>query len=446
MIDKFLIRWGSVSTNALYGITKSVIAYVFLIAIYKISDDSSLIQSYIDYEVWCAGSILITLGIQGRAYKTMEIFGLKILAVFLFSICVIVFVSACLFEWMDIYIIVSILVFSDRLLDVQLQVERQNNRYDIYNRFDVGNSVLVKCGFLAYLLGLNIWIYICTIKLLVSVVFFVRQYTEGDFGAGIKDLKHMFSEFPKWVEWYLFDVLNFAVMNLDLVLIRLVGTEQFVASYFYVRKFLKLPLVLLNYIIDPLYVAIRALPNIRDGGKMIIEILVPVYWASFSVFYGCVLWFYISFEDSRLAFMGLLMALTSYYSLIARFGDLVVLIFRPQRDRIILRFLCLSGVVALLLSGSSDLLLILTASFIPVVGWVIASKFIFSVKFSENVIQMGFISIGYSAAIIFQKFDFGLSNVCRDLFIFSMIGFVGCISAFFGLRQLKRIVLSVSST
>lgn len=442
MISGLFVRWRSVSTNALFGITKSIIAYCFLIALYRLADSAESIQTYIDYELGAAGSILMTLGIQARSYKKFDTAALLLLGITLFLFEISLLLANCILNWSDTTAVVAFLIVSDRVLDSQLQVERQNNRYDVYNYFDMGNSIAVKIGFLLFASDFNAWVYIACAKSILSVVLIVRHFERESVHESFKQLKDMFSNLQCWLEWYLFDLLNFATMNLDVVVVRLITTDDFVTAYFYVRKFLRLPLVLLNYMADPLYVTVKSIVDQVEARKKVIEIVAPTYLVSVILFYVFVPWFFLSINSEYAGVMGLLLAITSYFALSMRFGDLMVLLFYSQRDRILLRFLGLSGIPIIFVAGDVSNLLIYTLPAVPMVGWMLAAKYVFNVRLAEQIGQL-LLVIGGGAIVYFVREGHSLgAGVATAVVFYIIVAAIGLISAWIGFKQLASIIVS----
>lgn len=243
----YIRKWSSISSNTLFGIFKSVFAYIFIIGLYKYVSVPDAVKNYIDYEVWAAASVLFAFGLQGHAYKTLKSELIAVLSLALAAVATLLFVFYVLYkDQTSLLLVVLVLVILDRCLDIALQAERQLNRFNVYNWNDIINSILVKAGFFVYAVGYDIWFFVLAIKITVCYYFVFRQVTIEIFNNGVREIGDYFRNWRRFLEWYAFDFLNFSVMNLDLVLIRFLAPAYLVELYFYVRKFVRLPLVLLD--------------------------------------------------------------------------------------------------------------------------------------------------------------------------------------------------------
>lgn len=387
-------KWNSVSSNTLFGIFKSVLSYLFILALYKFVTTPDAVKHYIDYEVWAAASILIGFGLQGHAYKTLKY---ELISV-LYFVLVVLATLAIIFYFMfkessSLIHVVLMLVVLDRCLDIALQIERQFNRFSLYNWNDITNSILVKLGFLAYAVGRDYWAELLIVKVVVCYYFLWRQITVKVFIIGLSEIKFYFSNRRQFAEWYAFDILNFSVMNLDLVFVRIFAPGHLTELYFYVRKFVRLPLVLLNYVIDPVYVLIRRIDVKQDAALKLIGFVVPVYYGAFFCLVCIGGFLFLHFDSTSYSVFGFSVAITSFVLVVNRFGDLYVLLFCSQRHRLVLRTLSLIGVFIIPLGCLFPDGVFFTLLLFPLLGWVIALKWIFNTSFRSSLFQLLYVFV-----------------------------------------------------
>lgn len=387
-------KWNSVSSNTLFGICKSVLAYIFILALYRFVTTPDAVKHYIDYEVWAAASILMGFGLQGHAYKTLKYELITVLYFFLVSLVSLAMIFYFMFkENSSLVHVVLILVVLDRCLDIALQIERQFNRFDLYNWNDIINSILVKLGFLAYAIGNDYWTELLLVKVTVCYYFLWRQLTIKVFISGISEIRSYFSNRRQFAEWYAFDILNFSVMNLDLVLVRIFAPGHLTELYFYIRKFVRLPLVLLNYVIDPVYVLIRRIDVKQDAVLKLIGFVVPVFYGAFFCLVCIGGFLFMHFDSVNYSVFGFSVAITSFVLIVSRFGDLYVLLFCSQRHRLVLRTLSLLGVFIIPLGGLYSDGIFFTLLLFPLLGWIVALKWIFNTSFRGSFFQLLYVFI-----------------------------------------------------
>ncbi len=442
-MKSFFDKWRSISSNAVFGAAKSFLAYIFVVVLYKYSSNKDLIKLYIDYEVWAAASVLFTFGIQGHAYKTLRSDLLGVLSIFFLLVSVLLFfLNVFIIDVNNSLLLIMNLVVTDRALDVLLQVERQSNRFDIYNWNDIFNSLLVKAGFLLAAADANCWVAVLLLKLSFIFFFAIRHSVFSRLSSGVVELKKYFFSFRRFIEWYAFDVLNFSVMNLDLVVVRVLGQEGLVELYFYVRKFVRLPLVLLNYVIDPLYVNVRKVEGVVAAHKKLVGYMMPIYWASNLLLVLLGVFLFAQFDSAGQSIFGFCVAITSYVLVITRLGDLYVLLFYSQRHRLLMRILCLSGVAVLPASALVSDGMLYGLLIYPLLGWMFASRFVFSVPIKTFVGHFAAIGLSMALLLIMQHFDLGGS--VSVMLLLSLSVCVSAISAHFLFKSFVRVFESKS--
>lgn len=353
--------------NTLFGVAKSVLAYGFVVALYRMAD-ATWIQHYIGYEIALGVSILATGGLQSYAYKEVDPRGLHLLSALGLALLGLLALAAA---WLPPgFRLVTALVLLDRLADVQLQAIRQDGHFLRYNLLDLGAQVLTKGGFLAQALGMGLWPIIVAIKATASLVWLLarRRAWEGPgfwcapwtlVGGG-----------REWFHFLGFDALNYATGQLDLLLLTRLAPPPVLATYFYVRKFVRLPLVLLNYALDPAYIHLKALADGPERHRALLRLLVPSALGMVVFAFLLVPLTLVSSGDPAMGQAALVLAGTSVFWVLQRFLDLESLLSWTQARRTASR---LAGTLAHVAPVFLPLLGVdwmLSLALIPWLAWV----------------------------------------------------------------------------
>ena len=429
----YIRKWSSISSNTLFGIFKSVFAYIFIIGLYKYVSVPDAVKNYIDYEVWAAASVLFAFGLQGHAYKTLKSELIAVLSLALAAVATLLFVFYVLYkDQTSLLLVVLVLVILDRCLDIALQAERQLNRFNVYNWNDIINSILVKAGFFVYAVGYDIWFFVLAIKITVCYYFVFRQVTIEIFNNGVREIGDYFRNWRRFLEWYAFDFLNFSVMNLDLVLIRFLAPAYLVELYFYVRKFVRLPLVLLNYVVDPLYVSIRGIDVKERAVSKLIEFLVPIYCGAVLSLLAIGGFLFFHFDSVGESVFGFCVAITSFVLVVVRFGDLYVLLFCSQRHRLALRVLCLIGVVVIPVGLLFNDGFLFTILIFPLVGWVVALRLVFNVHLIHSLLQFAY--VGSVMVVLYSSLYLKITRFTAGVIVV-FFGVLACVMGYAALKQ-----------
>lgn len=316
--------------NTLFGVAKSVLAYGFVVALYRLAD-AAWIQHYIGYEIALGVSILATGGLQSHAYKEMDPRGLHLLSTLGLALLGLLALAAA---WLPAGPrLVAALVLLDRLADVQLQAIRQDGHFLRYNLLDLGTQMLTKGGFLAHALGLGLWPAVVALKAAASLAWLLARRRAWQ-GPGFWCVPwRLVGGGREWFHYLGFDALNYATGQLDLLLLTRLAPPPVLATYFYVRKFVRLPLVLLNYALDPAYIHLKAMADGPGRHRALLRLLVPSALGMVAFAFLLVPLTLVSSGDPAMGRAALVLAGTSVFWVLQRFLDLESLLSWSQGRR-----------------------------------------------------------------------------------------------------------------
>ena len=368
----------TINENTIFGVAKSATSYVFLVIFYKLAQPGQ-IGDYILYDVALAASCLATLGLQSRSYKELDPCGLHLLSLAFHALLPL----ACLAGWLtgwEMPAILALLVILDRIADVELQGTRQDGHFLLYNSMDLLNQVLTKAGFLLVAMGHALWLPLILLKVAGTLGWLVTRRRRWQGTGFLPTWRGMSSSVHELKEYIGFDVLNYACGHLDLLLLNGVAPQPLLIAYFYVRKFIRLPLVILTYVLDPVYVALRSMADRAAGRRIILRLLA---WASWSMLaYAFILVPALAWTsgDPLVMRVAAILLLTTPALTFNRFADLITLLYWPQRQRLLSRsFGTLSNVLVLLLP-LLGLPWETALAWIPALTWEATALIVFKVK------------------------------------------------------------------
>jgi hypothetical protein len=326
--------------NTLFGMAKSALAYVFIVVLYRLAS-GDLIQDYITYEIALGLSILATAGMQSQSYKEMDARGLHVLSL---AGLLLLALLIPLRPWLgDRAWLMALLVVLDRLADLQLQGTRQDGHFLRYNLLDFGSQTITKGGFLLEALGWHVWPWLLACKAVGSTAWLVLRRLNWKTDGFWVHPRSLFASGAEWGHYLSFDALNYATGQLDLLLLTRLAPAPTLAAYFYIRKFVRLPLVLLNYALDPAYVHLKAIMDSARRRQIIARLLTPAALGMVG-FAGILVplsaW---SSRDPLIARAAMILAGTSVFWVLQRFLDVESLLNWSQGRRTASR---LAGAVA----------------------------------------------------------------------------------------------------
>ncbi|NMC62402.1 MAG: hypothetical protein GYA55_04470 [SAR324 cluster bacterium] len=339
----------TINHNVLFGVAKSALTYIFIVYFYKVAQDE-LVHQYIRYEVGLAFSTLLCFGLQSRSYKLIEFGSLRLLGL----VSLIISIAAQGLQWIPIFSAwgqLIALIALDRFADIMQQDLRQRGQFLRYNLWDMFNQLLTKVAFLLLAFNIAVMPYLLFFKSIISLYWILRQVQLvgwkdclldwQEFKANRNDLKHYIS----------FDVLNYLSSHLDLLLLNALAPTPFLMVYFYVRKFLRIPLILLNYVLDPAYVNLRKLQNPDEQFYLVKRLWKPAAWIMSAYCLILVIVLPQINPNPLIAKLSLLLFLTSACYINLRMIEFSALLFWSQRTRSLTRLIAaLSNVLVILLA------------------------------------------------------------------------------------------------
>lgn len=361
--------------NAAFGVAKSAASYLFIIWFYRVAAPEAIL-AYIHYEIVLAVSALFTGGLQSQSYKELDPRGLHLLAL-LFSLAWAAAAALAVLNGGGAFWITAQLVLLDRLSDIQLQGTRQDGRFLRYNLLDLCAQLSTKGGFLLAAMGHAAWLPLLALKGAAGLGWLVLRRHRWQGPGFLTNPRRLFQGRAEWLHYLGFDALNYASGQLDLPLLTALAPPPVVAAYFYARKFIRLPLVLLNYVLDPAYVALRGMED-PARRRLVLQRLLGWSVAAMIAFAWLLVpvlaW---TSGDPAIAGMAAALWVTAHFWVLQRYADLVTLLGWPQKWRTLLR---LTGTLA----NAAPLLLPLVGAswplslaLIPLLAWAAALVFVF---------------------------------------------------------------------